>query len=161
MSKDCKPFVDRFFSKINKTDSCWLWTGTRQRRNGIPRYGFITKGRHGEGQMSAHRASWVIHYGEIPDGLYVCHRCDNPPCVNPDHLFLGTALDNMSDMFAKGRSGNCKLTREQADKIKTEYATGLISMRELGGKYGISHTHVRHLVIGKTGKNLKSGDSNK
>lgn len=73
---------------------CWIWTGARMR------YGYF---QYGKKLIGAHRVAWELRNGPIPDGLYVLHRCDNPPCVRPDHLFLGTAADNTADMVAKGR----------------------------------------------------------
>lgn len=92
----------KYVDVVLEGDDCWEWKGFR-RKNG---YGVTT----GDGnqttkrtQMGAHRRSWILTNGPIPRGLFVCHRCDNPPCVRPDHLFLGTHIDNMTDMHAKGR----------------------------------------------------------
>jgi hypothetical protein len=87
---------ERFWSKVQKSDGCWLWNG----RNGPPAARMLIAGRF----ELAHRVSWRLHFGEIPAGKYVCHHCDNPPCVRPDHLFVGTPRDNMRDMIAKGRA---------------------------------------------------------
>lgn len=92
-----RPVADRFWEKVQKTDSCWLWTG-----GSVPRgYGRFLwpDGRKGY----AHRFSYELANGPVPDGLWVLHCCDNPPCVRPDHLWLGTHADNMHDMAAKGR----------------------------------------------------------
>lgn len=97
-----KSLADRFWAKVDKRgpDECWLWTGCRKKAFG---YGKIGEGRMGQRTLLAHRVSWEITNGSIPDGAMVLHRCDNPPCVNPRHLFLGDQLDNMRDMVSKGR----------------------------------------------------------
>ena len=93
------PVEQRFWSKVDKTDDCWIWTAGRTPQN----YGLFYYGPHF--YELAHRAAYRLMYGAIPAGHYICHRCDNPPCVNPAHLFLGTAHDNNMDMALKGRHG--------------------------------------------------------
>ena len=91
-----RTMTERFWRKVVKTETCWLWTGAH-----LPAgYGMI--GMPGGGpNVLTHRFSYELHYGPIPDGLLVCHKCDNPPCVRPDHLYAGTQQDNVSDMIAK------------------------------------------------------------
>jgi hypothetical protein len=94
----------RFWPKVSKSDGCWTWTG--KTGNG---YGQIRIAGKGSGLIGAHRLSWALHYGPIPAGLFVCHNCpdgDNPLCVRPEHLFLGTHEQNMADMVAKGRAAS-------------------------------------------------------
>ncbi len=91
--------AERFWSKVVRGEGCWIWAAS------VDDHGY---GRFGIGRLRiepAHRVAWMVANGPIPDGLSVLHRCDNPPCVRPDHLFLGTQRDNMRDMIAKGRGG--------------------------------------------------------
>lgn len=97
--------VARFWEKVDKAGECWIWVGSRH-RTGYGMFGSIP------GLTRAHRFSYAVHFGPIPDGMYVCHKCDNPSCVRPDHLFLGTPKDNYEDAVAKGRVPRARFWRE-------------------------------------------------
>lgn len=100
--------VDRFWSKVDKTDKCWMWNGNKDtNRRG---YFFINKQI-----FSAHRLSFIYAYGDIPSNMCVCHTCDVGLCVNPDHMFLGTHQDNMEDKMKKGRH----VTRSKSIPVQT------------------------------------------
>jgi hypothetical protein len=105
-------------------------------------------------RVKAHRKAWEILHGPIPAGMLVMHTCDQPACVRPNHLTLGTHLDNQRDKWAKGRGKivvwNRKLTFEQADEIRARYATGTIRQRTLADEYGVDQTTVSEIVNGKS-----------
>lgn len=143
------PLEKRFWAKVQKTANCWLWTACR-----LPPpwdYGQMGRSDRAGGLIRAHVASWIIHNGEIPPGLLVLHKCDNPPCVRPDHLFLGTHADNIADMIAKGRYGgprqlprgashhNAKLTEVAVHVIRSS----LMSNTWLAERFGVSDDTVR------------------
>lgn len=93
------PVEDRFWSKVEKTETCWLFRGCRQTKIGLDYGGFAYKGQ----TRVAHRVAWELSNGEIPGKLFVLHKCDVPRCVRPDHLYLGTQKDNMRDASLRGR----------------------------------------------------------
>ena len=97
------PLKDKFWYRVKKTRGCWFWTGAKDRDG----YGRILEMNKGKRKLIfAHRASWILHYGDILNNLHVLHHCDNTSCVKPKHLYLGTHQDNMRDMKTRGRA-NC------------------------------------------------------
>lgn len=147
------PLAERLWRRVEKMPSgCWEWRGYTDKNTG---YGQI--GAEGEKKiLLTHRAAWMVTNGPIPDGLHVCHRCDNRPCCNPDHLFLGTPTDNMQDAKAKGRnrwmegeaSPNAKLTDEQVREIRRRYRP-YVNAVEIAEEFGISRSYVSHLCTGR------------
>ncbi len=139
--------MKRFWDKVDKRgpDECWLWTAWKD-KDGYGRMWLDGK------KPQATRVIWASVNGPIPAGLFVLHKCDNPPCVNPAHLFLGTVQDNAEDMMSKGRqskgekNGRAKLTRQQAMDIRANYALCRVTQAELGARYGIPQTQVSRIV---------------
>lgn len=141
-----KPVKERFMSHVRPVESgCWEWTASRH----VKGYGWFKF----EGKITtAQRVSWRLFHGEIPPGISVLHRCDNPPCVNPEHLFLGTPAENTADMIAKGRQAfgprhpNTKLSFTQVEEIRRLWATGSMTQREIGRQFGVSPSRVSSIV---------------
>lgn len=140
------PRADRFWAKVNQLGPehptlgrCWLWTGAR--KGGKWTYGILGSRAIRVAPEAAHRVSWELHYGPIPDGANVLHRCDNPPCVNPQHLFLGTLKDNTRDMLQKGRHKE-KLSPAQIAELNRRYRAGNISQTTLAAEYGVGQNTV-------------------
>lgn len=107
-----KSLADRLLHRLEPTpDGCLVWTGWRDPGG----YGQIRTGTEGEPRIKTHRAAWVIANGQIPDGKMILHHCDNPPCCNPDHLYVGDAFDNMRDKITRGRGGDTGNGRRRLD----------------------------------------------
>lgn len=157
--------IERFWSKVDVRgpDECWEWKASRNSR------GYGTFGVGGYDTILAHRCSWQLHHGTIPDGLLVCHRCDNPPCVNPAHLFLGTQVDNMRDCASKGRNGQqrdpclgerngfSKLTERDVTVIRALHLWSGFSLSEIGAEYGVTKHAVHRIVKNKNWRHVPFG----
>lgn len=142
--------AERFWKYVAKSDGCWEWIGHRQGAG----YGRIGLGD--KVKLGAHRVSWELHNGPIPDGLWVLHRCDNPPCVRPDHLFLGTNADNVADMIAKGRvrhagecNGRARLTADKVREIRVRLARGERKV-DIAPDYGVRPSAISSVATGRT-----------
>jgi hypothetical protein len=146
--KPIKERLDRNHHKVDET-GCWEWLGAKY-SNG---YGAIRKDYSSLSRTGAHRAAYEAHHGPIPVGLRVCHRCDNRLCINPDHLFLGTASDNTKDMVRKGRHGNMKLTQDSVKEIREAFKHGT-SSKDIQSKYQISKSLASKILTNKLWKDI-------
>lgn len=143
--------IKRFLCKVKKTETCWEW---------------IASNRHGYGQfcinfkvLRAHRVSYELFKGRIPEGLYICHACDNRKCVNPEHLWLGTPTDNIQDMIKKGRAKmygrKGKLNEDKAEEIRQKLLNGT-KYKELQKEYGVNRHSIYCIKINKSYKKEKN-----
>jgi hypothetical protein len=149
--------AERFWRTVSKDTDCWIWLGSKREKG----YGQFTiyPGR----VVLAHRYAWQLTNGPIPPRLNVLHRCDNPPCVNPTHLFLGTIADNNRDMREKGRerkraphgseNGHSKLTEDAVRDILMKHADGA-ALKSLAHSYRVSSTAIWNIVHGHTWKHV-------
>ena len=139
-------FMERFLAKIEVVGECWLWIGAKQnpRRSQPVGYGVMVVCPRPRYAMLAHRLSWVFHHGLIPEGLGVLHKCDNPPCVNPDHHFLGDQKDNMEDCVTKGRKeygenhSRATLTESKVLEIRRLADSG-VGLPEIASRFNSPH----------------------
>jgi len=158
--KACQPIEQRIADRIEPdlNSGCWLWTGALNSHG----YGKIWADRR---LHRAHRVTYSLFVGEIAPGLVVCHRCDTPACVNPDHLFLGTQADNIRDMNLKGRrtqgrvyagalNSAAKLTEDQARKVLADVRAGR-TKTAVANDNGITRTAVYHIVTGRNWPHLQ------
>ncbi len=168
--KEDQEFIDRFESKFTKGSNCWEWQYALSGKG----YGVIKYKGKGYG---AHRVSYFLYKGDIPEEIFVCHKCDNPKCVNPNHLFLGTNSENMKDCYAKGRmtmpstsrfkTGHFGINRELLD-VDT-LCLAIINRKQAGNslvhiakQFGVKYQTIRDISSGRSYSNdynriLKSG----
>lgn len=140
--------IRRFWERVDVSGECWLWISSVR---GKKKYGFVQL--RDAAKIAAHRLSYVLSFGRIPNGLWVLHKCDNPRCVRPDHLFLGTSDDNVADMVSKGRhprgttNGRAKLSAAQVLEIvrrsKDEFLT------HLAKEFRVGPAHIGQITRGE------------
>lgn len=156
-----RPLAERFWPKVDRNGPiptacpelgpCWLWTAAVDEHG----YGKLSGGGHDGRMLRAHRVSYELRFGPVPPELRVLHRCDNPPCVNPDHLFTGTMAANAADMVARGRSASgerhsqAKLTADQVEEIRRLVAEGQLSQEAIGARFGVRGPAISRIATGK------------
>jgi hypothetical protein len=149
--------IARFWSKVDRSggaSACWEWRAHRN-HHGYGQFGTGKRRSGSKGTALAHRIAYALSYGDFPATLDVLHRCDNPCCCNPAHLFLGDHDANMADMAAKHRIPygeshyHAKLTDAQTREIRRLYGSGRMLQREIGQRYGIAQQTVSKIVRGK------------
>lgn len=138
------PLSERLWRRTLKSDGCWIWQGCKTKQG----YGYL--GQSGSKNISAHRAAWLVTHKVLPSWLHVLHKCDNPSCVNPEHLFLGTNADNVADREAKGRqlyrklgaaNGRARLTEDQVRCIYDDPR----KQDDIAAAYGVSQSTVHRI----------------
>jgi hypothetical protein len=149
-----KSLAERYWKRVIVNEvGCWEWNGSTNP------FGYAKLGTHEGGWHPAHRVSWEIHFGPILDGLHVLHKCDNPPCSRPDHLFLGTELDNIYDKISKGRNprgerhGQARISQEIVVLIRAACESGA-TQHKVAKLYGLSQQQVSSIVTRHTWKHV-------
>lgn len=145
----------RFWAKVRRGDGCWEWTAARTKRTS----GYGVFGIRSAGLVLAHRLSMILAGIEVPDDACVLHHCDNPSCVRPSHLFIGSKMDNSMDALAKGRlAPNRRLTQEQADQVREYYSRGIRGRGRVSTahRFGIARTTVDLILRGETYKGVRN-----
>lgn len=154
-----RPLSERFWEKVSRSEGCWLWTAS------ITNKGYGRLFALGTGARLAHRVSWELTHGPIPQGKCVLHRCDTPLCVRPDHLFLGSMADNARDMVQKGRqrnvphpgetNGSARLTLGIVERMREQYHPREVGYGKLGELFGVSKSQTARIVKGQSWKNKR------
>lgn len=152
-----KPAIERVLEKVVRLpfSGCWIFMGATNSFG----YGIVGTGARGMPNDRAHRITYKYFHGEIPAGMFVCHKCDVPSCCNPDHLFVGTNQDNVRDMISKGRNSlpprnphivgsvhpGAKLNEEQVAEIRKMYASGVVQQK-LAEQFGVARQTISKVV---------------
>jgi hypothetical protein len=147
--------MPRFWAKVQKTDGCWVWTGCKMK--GYGQFGYCRR------NVLAHRFSYAQAYGPIEAHMMVCHRCDNPSCVRPDHLFLGTQKDNLDDCAAKGRTNRVRgerhrcaiLTEKQVLQIRSRVSERRV---DLAKEFGVSPEAISGIINGRKWRHVQESN---
>jgi hypothetical protein len=151
--------TQRFMAKLVATDnlSCWEWTGAKNNKG----YGMFML--ESPNKIPASRAAWILFRDQIPEGYSVCHHCDNPGCVNPEHLFLGTHADNMHDMHHKGRhkyvvhrgsnNGVAKLDEAKVSEIK-RMLRAKVPHKTIAKMFGVASSGISHIATGRNWRHV-------
>lgn len=159
-----KTLEERFWEKVDKTPGhgpngdCWVWTGARNPKG----YGNFSSNKR---FFKAHRHAWSLFNGEIPKNIFVCHRCDNPSCVRPEHLFLGSNQDNLHDASLKGRmsswqraqgeaNGNSRIDRRAVRAIREAFENACFSVKQLADGFNIGRSTVLHILNRETWRHV-------
>jgi hypothetical protein len=150
---------ERFWSRVLKTGVCWWWTGACLKAG----YGSLRPPYPSAVPVLAHRVSWELNVGPIPDGMVVCHRCDNPPCVRPDHLFVDTQRGNLADMVRKDRHSRgerhykARLTPGQVEAIRARRALGE-PLKDLAREFDVAFQTISKVARNAAWKSIGSED---
>jgi len=154
-----KSIGERFWSKVDKSPasgSCWVWKSSIHHKG----YGQF---RYNGGMKSSHRVAYELSFGKIPTGMSVLHKCDNPICVNPEHLFCGTHTDNMRDMCRKGRHSRKKpmarMTASEVIECRRLYALGKATVKDLSKRFSLTFSGMYSVVFGTTWRELPPWES--
>lgn len=145
--------IARFWSYVDRSGDCWLWLRGKDKDG----YGKFCADRKG---VKAHRFAFEVSKHEIPQGMKVCHSCDNPTCCNPDHLWLGSTKDNNKDKANKGRANkgedryNAKLTECSVREIRSLLLAGVLSQHSIAVRFGVSLALINNVAIGKAWKHV-------
>ena len=147
------PIEERFWSKVHKTDTCWLWTGS------VNKKGYGTFGTTNRRTTTASRFAYKLHHGvDLTPDQFVCHHCDNPPCVRPDHLFLGSNTENQRDSIRKGRDNKARGERNCNAKLTAynvlEIRSSSLNSSQLGRKFRVAANTIGCIRRGQTWKHL-------
>ncbi len=149
-SRIITPLEIRFWNKVIKTNHCWIWSGCTVRG-----YGRVNTGN---AIQYAHIVSWELCNGPVPKGMCVCHSCDNPPCVRPEHLFLGSNVENWNDMRNKCRHAHgeklSKITAQDVIDIRVGHSSGDFTMKELADMFEVSYTNIHAIIQRRSWKHV-------